>query len=43
MFPHLGLRDHVVAEVTDLVCRGRGFGIHHVTLAVEPPLGGSEA
>jgi len=43
MFPHLGLRDHVVAEVTDLVCRGRGFGIHHVSLAVEPPLGGSEA
>ena len=43
MCPHLGLKDHIVAEVTDLVRRRSGFGIHHVTLRVEPPLGGSES
>ena len=43
MCPHLGLRDHVVAEVADLVRRAFGVDIHHVTLRVESPLGGSEA
>jgi len=43
MVPHLGLRDHLVAEVADLIHRTFGFDIHHVTLRVEPPLGGSEA
>ncbi len=43
MCPHLGLKDHIVAEVTDLIRRAFGFHIHHVTLRVESPLGGSEA
>jgi hypothetical protein len=43
MCPHLGLKDHVVAEVADLIRRAFGFDIHHVTLRVESPLGGSEA
>ena len=43
MCPHLGLKDHIVAEVTDLVRRGRVIDIHHVSLRVESPLGGSEA
>lgn len=43
MCPHLGLRDHVVAEVADLIRRAFGFDIHHVSLRVESPLGGSEA
>lgn len=43
MCPHLGLKDHIVAEVTDLIRRRFGFDIHHVSLRVESPLGGSEA
>ena len=43
MCPHLGLKDHIVAEVTDLVRRRFGFDIHHVSLRVESPPGGSEA
>jgi hypothetical protein len=43
MCPHLGLKDHVVAEVADLVRRAFGVDIHHVSLRVESPLGGSEA
>jgi len=43
MCPHLGLKDHIVAEVTDLIRRAFGVDIHHVTLRVESPLGGSEA
>ena len=43
MCPHLGLKDHIVAEVTDLIRRAFGVDIHHVSLRVESPLGGSEA
>ena len=43
MCPHLGLKDQIVAEVTDLVRRRFGFDIHHVSLRVESPPGGSEA
>jgi hypothetical protein len=43
MCPHLGLKDHIVAEVTDIIRRRRVIDIHHVSLRVESPLGGSEA
>ena len=43
MCPHLGLKDHIVAEVTDLIRRRRVIDIHHVSLRVESPPGGSEA